>query len=61
VRHFTDKTKKEMAARYWAIKNMGTVESLAAEYRISKPTLIKYAMEHFPVKEVIPGERGARS
>jgi len=50
-----------MAARYWAIKNMGTVESLAAEYRISKPTLIKYAMEHFPVKEVIPGERGARS
>jgi hypothetical protein len=38
-----------MASRYWAIKNMGTVESLAEEYRVSKPTLIKYAMEHMPV------------
>lgn len=43
-----------MASRYWAIKNMGTVESLAEEYQVSKPTLIKYAMEHMPVPGMPP-------
>jgi hypothetical protein len=33
---------------------MGTVESLAEEYSVSKPTLIKYAMEHMPVPNRMP-------
>jgi|GEM_PF-6883836 len=36
-----------MAARYWALKSLGTVEGLAEEFGVSKPTLIKYANE-FP-------------
>lgn len=51
MRQLTDQKKREMASRYWAIKNMGTVESLAEEYQVSKPTLIKYAMEHMPVAD----------
>jgi len=43
---FTNDKKREMAARYWAIKRLGTIESLAEEYRVSKPTLIKYANEY---------------
>ena len=43
---FTNDKKREIAARYWAIKRLGTVESLAEEFRVSKPTLIKYAYEH---------------
>lgn len=43
---FTNDKKREMAARYWAIKRLGTVESLAVEYRVSKPTLIKYAQTY---------------
>ncbi len=40
-----------MAARYWAIKRLGTVEGLATEYGISKPTLIKYAKQFPPAEE----------
>jgi hypothetical protein len=43
VPDFTNGEIREIARRYWAIKNAGTVEDLCREFDISKPTLLKYA------------------